>query len=584
MRKYIKLNFVILIFIVLISAAILIVACERNEEFPITKHPDYIESYTINYIYPDIGGYYIDGDRNQHVKPGCDGKEVTVKAFEGFRFVEWSDGVKTISRRETNVQSSMELTPIFARIELSVKFNAEEGGYIEGETNQTVLYGDSSIEVKAVPDENHLFAGWSDGIMSETRIFTETKEDYEINALFVSKTKTMRYDFDIPSVYHNEITLTHGNLEATKFYIPEKQGYIFDGWYINKELTKKVTDGRGYYFRGNTIFYDKSDTLYPKWITEINQTFKLLLAFIENVDAQLPTKENELVDIDYKMTREERVVCELIPGQISDKLNTWFDGSVVFEVDTFYVSSTIGNEAYHAGLSSTGMFSYSSFADNVSQLHPILKDYRSIITTGSMNDFERKLNNSSGTAGEKFAYVVFEHLQSTFKNYSIHEFIELNPLIWETQIDTYLHEFAHTVENAILAYDFHKVIEHYWLKIDHFDVIRLYLLNQAEIDGEIVGIPMSFWKGDTNVKVSYVTSDENNGWDKGKIIPLNMDYDSKYNSFSYYIPFGFDIYVEAIPVEGWRFVKWSDGITTPIRHDTNIISRILVYAIFEKIE
>lgn len=538
----------------------------------------------LNILIPNQGGYYLgEGSTIQYVKHGQNSISITAIPFEGFTFVKWSDGVTTPTRTELNVQKSIKVTARFQRINLKVIFNASEGGHLEGDADQSIDYGNDSCEVTAVANQGYLFAGWSDGVMRETRIEKEVKQNIEATALFVKDVKHLTYEFDIPSALKKEVSISHDNLSVTKFYIPEKEGYLFDGWYLDKEFTKKVTDGDGYYFRGNTIFYDKSDTLYPKWITEINQTFKLLLAFIENVDAQLPTKENELIDIDYHMTREERVVCELIPGQISDKLNTWFDGSVVFEVDTFYVSSTIGNEAYHAGLSSTGMFSYSAFADNVSQLHPILKDYRSIITTGSMNDFERKLNNSSGTAGEKFAYVVFEHLQFTFKNYSIHEFIELKPLIWETQIDTYLHEFAHTVENAILAYDFHKVIEHYWLKIDHFDVIRLYLLNQAEINGEIVGIPMSFWKGNTNVKVSYVTSEENNGWDKGKIIPLNMDYDSKYNSFSYYIPFGFDIYVEAIPVEGWRFVKWSDGITTAIRHDTNIISRILVYAIFEKI-
>lgn len=578
MKRETKLIIYIALVFLITALSCILLACNPQE-------PENRPTYRIEYIYPKSGGYYLgEGSTTQYVKHGQNSISITAIPFEGFTFVKWSDGVTTPTRTELNVQKSIKVTARFQRINLKVTFNASEGGHLEGDADQSIDYGNDSCEVTAVANEGYLFAGWSDGVMKETRIEKEVKQNIEATALFVKDVKHLTYEFDIPAAFSNEVSISHDNLSATKFYIPQKEGYLFDGWYLDKEFTKKVTDGNGYYFRGNTIFYDKSDTLYPKWITEINQTFKLLLAFIENVDAQLPTKENELVDIDYKMTREERVVCELIPGQISDKLNSWFDGSVVFEVDTFYVSSTIGNEAYHAGLSSTGMFSYSSFADNVSQLHPILKDYRSIITTGSMNDFERKLNNSSGTAGEKFSYVVFEHLQLLLKDYSIREFIEFKPLIWEVQIDTYLHEFAHTVENAILAYDFHKVIKHYWLKIDNIKVIRLYLLNQAEINGEIVGIPLSFWKGETNVKVSYVPSDENNGWDKGKIIPLNIDYHSKYNSFSYSVPFGSDITVEAIPFEGWRFVKWSDGITTAVRHETNIISRIRVYAIFEKIE
>lgn len=38
------------------------------------------------------------------------------------------------------------------------------------------------------------------------------------------------------------------------------------------------------------------------------------------------------------------------------------------------------------------------------------------------------------------------------------------------------------------------------------------------------------------------------------------------------------------PQEGYYFVKWTDGIKTAIRNDTNIISQNRVFAIFEKIE
>lgn len=41
--------------------------------------------------------------------------------------------------------------------------------------------------------------------------------------------------------------------------------------------------------------------------------------------------------------------------------------------------------------------------------------------------------------------------------------------------------------------------------------------------------------------------------------------------------------VTAIPNEGYAFVKWSDGITTAIRRNVNIIAYIRVEAIFKKI-
>lgn len=583
MKKYIKLNFIILIFIVLISATIIFVACERNEASSMTKHPDYIASYTINYLYPDIGGYYIDGDRNQHVKPGCDGKEVTVKAFEGFRFVEWSDGVKTISRRETNVQSSMELTPIFARIELSVKFNAEEGGYIEGETNQTVLYGDSSIEVKAIPDENHLFADWSDGIMTETRTFTETKENSEINALFVSKTKTMRYDFDIPSVYHNEITLTHGNLDATKFYIPEKQGYIFDGWYINKELTKKVTDGRGYYFRGNTIFHDESNILYPKWITELNKTFKILIVFTETIDAVLPTIDNVLIDIDYKMPFAQRRVCDLIPDEISTILNKWLDGKVKFEVDTFYTTKPILTEYFNSiepGWDPEQRPDNNHFIDAnyIPEVFPVLQDYRSILTSINMNDANHLLHQAAGLGIEKYACI---YLDDRIDYLAL--FADVSNLqIWHSLIRTYLHEFSHTIEGVGSGIGVHDVISYYWNILDNIESIRRFLTKEALIDGEYVGMNLDYWQGNIGVTISYHPTSFG-GNDNGKIIILNDEGVNQRNHIYKTVPFGSDITVQAIPFEGWRFVKWSDGVTTATRHDINLISKLKSFAIFEKI-
>lgn len=583
MRKYIKFNFIILIFIILISAAILIVACEREKK-PTNNLPETPNRYHIEYKYPEFGGYYsFESAINQYVFEGCDGKKVTVKAFEGFRFVEWSDGVKTISRRETNVQSSMELTPIFARIELSVKFNAEEGGYIEGETNQTVLYGDSSIEVKAVPDENHLFAGWSDGIMSETRIFTETKEDYEINALFVSKTKTMRYDFDIPSVYHNEITLTHGNLDATKFYIPEKQGYIFDGWYINKELTKKVTDGRGYYFRGNTIFHDESNILYPKWITELNKTFKILIVFTETIDAVLPTIDNVLIDIGYKMPFAQRRVCDLIPDEISTILNKWLDGKVRFEVDTFYTTKPILTEYFNSiepgwDLEQRPDNNHFIDANYIPEVFPVLQDYRSILTSINMNDANHLLHQVAGLGIEKYACI---YLDDRIDYLAL--FADVSNLqIWHSLIRTYLHEFSHTIEGAGSEIGVHDVISYYWNKLDEMETLRRFLTKEALIDGKYVGMNLDYWQGNIGVTISYHPTSFG-GNDNGKIIILNDEGVNQRNHIYKTVPFGSDITVQAIPFEGWRFVKWSDGVTTATRHDINLISKLKSFAIFEKI-
>lgn len=49
------------------------------------------------------------------------------------------------------------------------------------------------------------------------------------------------------------------------------------------------------------------------------------------------------------------------------------------------------------------------------------------------------------------------------------------------------------------------------------------------------------------------------------------------------IAYGADITVKAVPYEGYKFVRWSDGVTTAIRTDYNTISFMNVKAIFAKI-
>lgn len=154
-----------------------------------------------------------------------------------------------------------------------------------------------------------------------------------------------------------------------------------------------------------------------------------------------------------------------------------------------------------------------------------------------------------------------------------------------TSINTYIHEFTHTVE---MNFDMAQKGLHYVLKVnplnDTWNVMKLYLLNDLVIDGFNFGIPNKYWAHKYEVGVNYVVAPIN-GRDCGKIIvvgeednrPLWIKYISRNVQYSS------DLVVEAIPDEGYRFVRWSDGITTAIRYDVNIIARIHVEAIFEKI-
>ena len=67
---------------------------------------------------------------------------------------------------------------------ISVSYMAEEGGEIEGETDQLVLAGESTTPVVAIPDDGWIFVGWEDGVGNPERYETNVTENMLFIAIF----------------------------------------------------------------------------------------------------------------------------------------------------------------------------------------------------------------------------------------------------------------------------------------------------------------------------------------------------------------------------------------------------------------
>jgi hypothetical protein len=76
------------------------------------------------------------------------------------------------------------LTPEEPDIFLSVVYDVEEGGYIEGETDQLILKGTDTTPVLAVADDGYIFLEWSDGLTDPYRFDKSIVEELEIIAVF----------------------------------------------------------------------------------------------------------------------------------------------------------------------------------------------------------------------------------------------------------------------------------------------------------------------------------------------------------------------------------------------------------------
>lgn len=101
----------------------------------------------------------------------------TAKAYDGYRFVGWSDGCKDeVHSAIMNVQEDITLIAYFERITYTVEYRAMAGGRIKGPFVQMALAGDLYQQVEAIPDEGYRFVGWSDGRVQDANRIDQSGE------------------------------------------------------------------------------------------------------------------------------------------------------------------------------------------------------------------------------------------------------------------------------------------------------------------------------------------------------------------------------------------------------------------------
>ena len=141
--------------------------------------------YYLNYL-ADEGGH-VEGETFQTIYETGSGLTVTAIADEGFTFTGWSDGVLTAERTDENITTNLTVTARFEKIpKYTLTYGAQEGGYLEGETTQTVQQKESGTTVKAVAKEGYTFIGWSDGVLTAERTEQNVTENISVTAMFES--------------------------------------------------------------------------------------------------------------------------------------------------------------------------------------------------------------------------------------------------------------------------------------------------------------------------------------------------------------------------------------------------------------
>ena len=474
-------------------------------------------------------------------------------------------------------------------------YTADENGTICGEAKQSVRQWLDGTEITAVPNDGYLFSGWSDGVYLQTRHDTHFTQNIEVNASFVSKLKMLKYDYNGATANNSasSITINYDSITSTEFVIPAKANFEFQGWYLDKEFNKRVTDKDGIYYLGKSIFYSEADTLYARWEKHEGIVYPVLMIFVDEIDAQLTTQNNNLINYYYEMSLPELKICEYFPIALSKFINDNFTKPVYFEFDSYFTSTAIDDTSFSTFGVTVGTTDGIVYPPCITEIAPLLKNYRSIISTANMtatfnnestNNLEEVKFGFPHIASKKYAFI---SLESNYYNKDLSKPLNISELDWPSIIEGYLHEFTHTIEMSLDLNNLHEV-EVYNSYLHHGHVSEYlqqhvkiaYLLNEADYYGQTVGIPFTYWTGDIEVEY-YYDAQKCSEMGAVRLIENNIEHEPSISRAGK-IPYGSDLTVEAVAKDGYKFIKWSDGVTTAIRHDTNITSYLYVFPIFAK--
>ena len=255
-----------------------------------------IPEHTLNYS-AQTGGT-IRGNALQTVLRGEAGTTVTAVAEEGYEFIGWSDGVQSAERLDENVMEDIAVTAQFEKIpEYTLSYSAQTGGYIRGNTSQTVLRGEDGTAVTAVAEEGYEFVGWSDGEQSATRTEENVQTDVEVSAqfseldlpAFAGGNGTQESPYQINTMRH----LRHMELYPAAHYIltgnitltSAEQGQSnFAPLFDDETMFTGTFDGNGYTISNLAIY--NTDTFYTGLFACIGADGKVFDLTLENIDLQ----------------------------------------------------------------------------------------------------------------------------------------------------------------------------------------------------------------------------------------------------------------------------------------------------------
>ena len=231
-------------------------------------------------------------------------------------------------------------------IEYKITYNLKDGTLPEGESNPTTYTVESDdITLVNPTKKGYTFEGWFD---SEDKQVIEIKKgstgDLKLTAKWEAKSYVITYVIDDKNadLAPNEFTVE----DAVTLAAPTKDGYTFNGWYVNEALTGDKLNG----FDAGT--FSNNQTFYGQWIK--------VYPFVTQYGAVTVTEN------------EDGTKTATIDGNYSHKTKPDEQRDPVYIPDDIVVNSVVMSRTFPIEKYSTIVLPFSVNTQNVEGLKAVL--------------------------------------------------------------------------------------------------------------------------------------------------------------------------------------------------------------------
>ena len=181
-----------------------------------------IDTFTLSYT-AGAGGS-LSGDASQTVNYGEDGTAVTAVPDTGYQFVDWSDGVSTASRTDTNVTANVSVTANFVQEEYTLTVDWLGNGNV-ARNNPGPYHYDDIVQLTAYPDTDWSFTGWTGDL---------TSSDNPVDVTIIGD-MSITANFELIPITCYALTLSHTGDGSDPIASPANSTGCANGQYVSGE-------------------------------------------------------------------------------------------------------------------------------------------------------------------------------------------------------------------------------------------------------------------------------------------------------------------------------------------------------------